>query len=64
MVTAKSESRDIVEALNFGADDYITKPIDYAVALARIRTQLSRKRAEEGLRESEERYALAAKGCE
>jgi PAS domain S-box-containing protein len=63
MVTARNESADIVEALNLGADDYITKPIDYAVALARIRTQLSRKQAEGRLRESEERYALAAMGA-
>ncbi|WP_291982656.1 EAL domain-containing protein [Luteitalea sp.] len=63
MVTAKDQSEDIVAALELGADDYITKPIDFPVALARIRTQLARKRAEERLRESEERYALAARGA-
>ena len=62
MVTAKSQSEDIVEALNMGASDYLTKPVDFPVALARIATQLSRKRAQEALRESEERYALAAQG--
>src|SRR5687767_9091506 len=31
MVTAKSESENIVEALDFGANDYVTKPIDFAV---------------------------------
>ena len=36
MVTALGETRDIVEALNLGANDYITKPVDMAVALARI----------------------------
>ena len=51
MVTGKHESEDIVEALNLGANDYVTKPIDFPVALARIRTQLGHKRAEEGLRE-------------
>jgi diguanylate cyclase (GGDEF)-like protein/PAS domain S-box-containing protein len=34
----------------------------FPVVLARIQTQLSRKHAEEALRESEERYALAARG--
>jgi PAS domain S-box-containing protein len=63
MVTAKDQSEDIVSALACGADDYITKPVDFPVALARIRTQLSRKRAEDRLRESEERYALAARGA-
>ena len=62
MVTALGESDRIVEALNLGANDYITKPIDFPVALARIKAQIERKRAEDALRESEERYALAARG--
>ena len=62
MVTAKNQSEDIVKALDLGANDYVTKPIDFAVTLARIGTQLSHKRAQEALRESEERYALAARG--
>ena len=63
MVTAKNQSEDIVKALNLGANDYLTKPVDLPVALARIGTQLSHKRAQEALRESEERYALAARGA-
>jgi len=63
MVTARNQSEDIVKALQMGANDYLTKPIDFAVALARIGTQLSHKRAQEGLKESEERYALAARGA-
>jgi PAS domain S-box-containing protein len=63
MVTAKNQSEDIVKALNLGANDYLTKPIDFPVALARIRTQVSHKKAEEALRVSEERYALAAQGA-
>ena len=63
MVTAKVQSRDIVDALSLGANDYVTKPIDFPVALARIKTQLSHKRMVEALRESEERYALAARGA-
>jgi diguanylate cyclase (GGDEF)-like protein len=47
MVSAKSQSEDVVESLNLGANDYITKPIDFSVALARIGTQLARKRAAE-----------------
>jgi diguanylate cyclase (GGDEF)-like protein/PAS domain S-box-containing protein len=63
MVTAKDQSEDVVRALDLGANDYVTKPIDFPVALARIGTQLSHKHAQEALRESEQRYALAAQGA-
>ncbi len=62
MVTAMNESKDIVEALNVGANDYVTKPVDMAVALARIETQVRRKKAEEELASSEQRLALAFRG--
>jgi diguanylate cyclase (GGDEF)-like protein/PAS domain S-box-containing protein len=63
MVTARSEGADIVEAFRCGANDYVTKPVDFPVALARIGTHLSHKWAMEDLHESEERYALAVKGA-
>jgi diguanylate cyclase (GGDEF)-like protein len=47
MVTAKSESDNIVDALELGANDYVTKPVDFAVALARVNNQISRMRAEQ-----------------
>ena len=62
MVTAKTESDAVVEALGLGANDYITKPVDLPVALARIRTQVGLKAAERLLADSEERYALAVRG--
>src|SRR5438132_9014159 len=62
MVTAKTQSDDIVKALDLGANDYLAKPIDFPVAVARIGTQLSHKKAQEALKASEERYALAARG--
>jgi diguanylate cyclase (GGDEF)-like protein len=46
MVTAKSESDNIVDALQHGANDYVTKPVDFPVALARVNTQIGRRRAE------------------
>lgn len=49
MVTANTFSDDVVAALQRGADDYVTKPVDFAVAIARINTQLARKRAAEEL---------------
>src|SRR5215472_2650625 len=45
MVTAKGETEDMVEALELGANDYVTKPLDLPVVLARIRTQLALRRA-------------------
>jgi CheY-like chemotaxis protein len=41
MVTAKTESQDVVEALRMGANDYITKPVDFPVAVARIEALLA-----------------------
>ncbi|MGH9201886.1 MAG: response regulator, partial [Vicinamibacterales bacterium] len=63
MVTARAERADIVEAFRLGANDYVTKPIDLPVVLARIRTHLAHKRAVEDLHVSEERYALAVRGA-
>jgi len=50
MVTVKQGSDDVVAALERGASDYITKPIDFRVLLARLHAHLARKRAEDGLR--------------
>ncbi|MBI2191493.1 MAG: EAL domain-containing protein [Planctomycetes bacterium] len=63
MVTARDESEDVVKALQGGANDYVTKPVDLLVALARIETHLALKRGEMALRLSEERYALALAGA-
>jgi DNA-binding response OmpR family regulator len=43
MVTAKDQSEDIVEALHYQANDYIQKPVNIDVAIARINTQLMLK---------------------
>lgn len=56
MVTAKSQSEDVVTSLSLGANDYITKPVDFEVALARINAQLGIKRAADAARK--ERQAL------
>lgn len=40
MVTARDRSEDIVQALRLGANDYVTKPIDTMVLLARVETHM------------------------
>jgi two-component system phosphate regulon response regulator PhoB len=42
MLTARTESDDIVRGLEAGADDYVTKPFDRRVLLARISAVLRR----------------------
>jgi two-component system KDP operon response regulator KdpE len=42
VVSARGEERDKVEALDLGADDYLTKPFGMAELLARIRAALRR----------------------
>jgi serine/threonine protein kinase len=45
MATAKSESTDIVEALDAGANDYVVKPLDVPVVIARVEAQLRTRAA-------------------
>lgn len=47
MATARDQSADIVTAFELGANDYVTKPLDFQVVLARIQIHLSLKRLAE-----------------
>lgn len=42
IVTALTQPENIIEGLDAGADDYITKPFDIHVLKARVRTQLKK----------------------
>ena len=57
MLTARSEAGEVVRGLELGADDYVTKPFEAAVLLARVRAVLRRTGPEQ-----EER--LSASGIE
>lgn len=46
MLTARAKQQEIVHGLNIGADDYLTKPFDLDVLLARVRA-LMRRRSDE-----------------
>ncbi|HXT20490.1 MAG TPA: protein kinase [Thermoanaerobaculia bacterium] len=45
MMSAKGQSADVVAALSQGANDYVTKPLDLPIVLARVRAQLRTKEA-------------------
>ena len=40
LVTAKADTKDIVAGLDAGADEYLTKPVDQAALVARVRSML------------------------
>jgi signal transduction histidine kinase/DNA-binding response OmpR family regulator len=50
LTAARLEPMDMQSALNMGADDYVTKPFDRRELLARIRTRLRVKEAEDIIR--------------
>jgi DNA-binding response OmpR family regulator len=52
ITAARVGSQDIVEGLNYGADDYITKPIDWRELSAHIRSKLRVKQASDVLRQN------------
>jgi DNA-binding response OmpR family regulator len=45
MVTGKDDSGSIVETLALGANDYVIKPVDFPVLLARVQAQLQVRNA-------------------
>jgi len=45
MCTARDEATSIATALNAGANDYIQKPVNFTIAIARVTAQLERKNA-------------------
>jgi len=45
LASALSETEDAVEGLRRGANDYVTKPFDFPIVVARVRTQLAMSRS-------------------
>ncbi len=43
LVTAKADTQDVVEGLDAGGDDYLTKPFEHRALLARVRSMLRQK---------------------
>jgi class 3 adenylate cyclase len=51
MVTARASSKDVVNGLDAGADEYLTKPVDPDALLARVRSMLRIKALQDTIRE-------------
>jgi class 3 adenylate cyclase len=45
MATARDQTDDIIDALRAGASDYVTKPLDFPVVLARAELQIQLRRS-------------------
>jgi adenylate cyclase len=50
LLTARTDTRDVVAGLDAGADEYLTKPIDPAALLARVRSALRLKELHDRVR--------------
>ena len=64
MVTARDQSEDVVQALQTGANDYVTKPVDFGVALARVENQVAQRRVEIEMRDLNKSLQVAKRDLE
>jgi diguanylate cyclase (GGDEF)-like protein len=61
LVTARDSTQDKVEGLDAGADDYLTKPINFPELEARVRSMLRIKRLQDELDQKNRELELANK---
>jgi len=60
LVTAKADTRDVVEGLDAGGDDYLTKPFDHRALMARVRSMLRQKALHDTVEDQARRLAEQA----
>lgn len=60
LLTARNDPRDIIAGLDSGADDYLTKPIDNAALVARVRAMLRIKELHHQVRDQADRLTKQA----
>ena len=56
VVSARSEDTDKIDALNHGADDYVSKPFNVEELMARIRASLRRMEFQSGMDQSTKQF--------
>lgn len=64
MVTAKSDSRDVVSGLDAGANEYLTKPVEQTALIARVRSMLRIKALHDTTQEQATRLEAQAEELE
>jgi class 3 adenylate cyclase/CheY-like chemotaxis protein len=64
LVTAKADTKDLVEGLDAGGDDYLTKPFEHAALMARVRSMLRQKALADTVQEQARRLAEWNTGLE
>jgi len=60
LVTARADTKDIVRGLEAGGDEYVTKPIDQAALVARVRSVLRVKELHDTVHEQSRQLATQA----
>ncbi|MCV2885010.1 EAL domain-containing protein [Aestuariibacter sp. AA17] len=63
MISGDVSSTHIVNFLELGANDYISKPLDIPVLLARVKNVLTIRQLDKDIGNANERYSLAARGA-
>lgn len=58
LLTAKADQKDVIEGLEAGGDDYLTKPIDKDALIARVRSMLRIKALHDQVQDQSERLQL------
>ena len=58
LVTAKADSKDVVAGLEAGAEEYLTKPIDQAALVARVKSMLRIKALHDTVQEQATRLEI------
>jgi CheY-like chemotaxis protein len=63
LVTAKADTKDVVQGLDAGGDDYLTKPFEHAALLARVRSMLRQKALHDTVQEQASQLAQWTEPC-